>query len=257
MSRSTPVSHRPTGHNGSSLPPRSGGGDNDDNHNHSDDSSGRDSSDSTPNPGQRLRRARMALLVFMAPILALFISFTVVYHVRRAFVSADAVSDTYTQTWIPVHLPWTVLLANTAVLILSSVTIDLARRSITREAALAPIKSIPGVSLGDERSMPWLDLTTLLGLLFLAGQLFAWRQLSASGFHLLGGTSSSFVYMLTAMHGIHLAGGMIALAFANIAALRDRPVESRRIVVDITAWYWHFMTALWIYVVVLLMFAAQ
>ena len=69
-----------------------------------------------PNYGQRLRRARIALLVFMAPILVLFISFTVVYLVRRAFVGADTVSATYTQTWIPVRLPWTVLLANTVVL---------------------------------------------------------------------------------------------------------------------------------------------
>jgi cytochrome c oxidase subunit 3 len=133
----------------------------------------------------------------------------------------------------------------------------MARRAITREAALAPVKSIPGVSLGDESHIPWLGLTTLLGVIFLAGQLFAWRQLSASGFHLLGGTSSSFVYILTAMHGIHLAGGIFALAFANIAAMMDRPVESRRIIVDITAWYWHFMTALWIYILVLFSFAAR
>ena len=100
-------------------------------------------------------------------------------------------------------------------------------------------------------------MTTLLGVVFLGGQLFVWRQLSAGGFHLLGGTSSSFVYILTAMHGIHLAGGIFALAFANIAAMMDRPVESRRIIVDITAWYWHFMTALWIYILVLFSFAAQ
>lgn len=117
--------------------------------------------------------------------------------------------------------------------------------------------SIPGVSLGNERSIPWLGLTTFLGFLFLAGQLFSWRQLSARGFHLLAGTSSSFVYILTAMHGIHLAGGILALAFANVAAVLGRPVESRRIVVDITAWYWHFMTGLWLYILVLFTFAAQ
>jgi cytochrome c oxidase subunit 3 len=190
----------------------------------------------------------------MTPILMLFISFTVVYLVRRGF---EMHGDTYIQTWIPVRLPWTVLLANTIVLLLSSVTIDLARRAITREAALAPIRSIPGVSLGNERSIPWLGLTTFLGFLFLAGQLFAWRQLSTSGFHLLGGTGSSFIYILTAMHGIHLAGGILALSFANIAAVLGRPVESRRIVLDITAWYWHFMTGLWIYILALFSFAAQ
>jgi cytochrome c oxidase subunit III len=97
----------------------------------------------------------------------------------------------------------------------------------------------------------------VLGLLFLAGQLFAWGKLSAGGFHLLGGTSSSFIYILTAMHGIHLAGGIVALAFANVAAWMGRPVENRRIVVDITAWYWHFMTGLWICILVLFTFAAR
>ena len=67
-------------------------------------------------------------------------------------------SDTaYIRNWVPVRLPWMLLLANTAVLIVSSITIDLARREITREAALAPVQSIPGISLGDERHFPWLD----------------------------------------------------------------------------------------------------
>ena len=248
MARSTPASHRPTGHNGSALPPYSGGGD--------DGRNGR-GGDSMPNYGQRLRRARLALAVFMTPISMLFISFTVVYLIRRGFVSFDVPSATYIRTWLPVRLPWPVLIANTVVLFLSSASIDMARRAITREAALAPVKSIPGVSLGDESNIPWLGLTTLLGVVFLGGQLFVWRQLSAGGFHLLGGTSSSFVYILTAMHGIHLAGGIFALAFANIAAMMDRPVESRRIIVDITAWYWHFMSALWIYILVLFSFAAR
>jgi cytochrome c oxidase subunit 3 len=149
------------------------------------------------------------------------------------------------------------LLANTAILILSSFTIDSARRQITREAALAPVQSIPGISLGNERRFPWLAVTTLLGLLFLAGQLYVWSQLSARGFHFTGGTSSAFVYILTAMHGLHLAGGILVLIFANVGALMGRPVENRRIVVDITSWYWHCMTGLWIYILLLFSFAAQ
>ena len=248
MARSTPIAHRPSGHNGSALPPHTGGGD--------DGRGGTGSGDSMPNYGLRLRHARLALAVFMTPIFMLFISFTVVYLARRGFVGFDT-TETFVQTWIPVRLPWPVLLANTVVLVLSTITIDLARRAITREAALAPIRSIPGVSLGNERSIPWLGITTFLGLLFLAGQLFAWNQLSIHGFHLLGGTSSSFIYILTAMHGVHLAGGILALSVANVAAILGHPVESRRLVVDITTWYWHFMTGLWIYILVLLSFAAQ
>ncbi|MGA7292294.1 MAG: cytochrome c oxidase subunit 3 [Terriglobales bacterium] len=111
--------------------------------------------------------------------------------------------------------------------------------------------------MGDERRFPFLALTTVLGLGFLAGQLFVWSKLSAEGFHLAGGTSSSFVYILTAMHGLHLAGGIVALFFADVAALLHRPVETRRIVVDVTSWYWHCMTGLWIYILILFSFAAQ
>jgi cytochrome c oxidase subunit 3 len=213
--------------------------------------------DSIPNYGERLRRARMGLIVAMTPILVLFISFTAVYLIRRGFLSLDVNNAAYIRAWIPVRLPWTFLLLNTAVLIGSSLTIELARRRITREAALAPLQTIPGISLGEERHFPWLAVTAMLGVAFLGGQLFIWQRLSGAGFHLTGGTSSSFVYILTAMHGLHLAGGVVALLVANVAAALHRPVETRRILVDITSWYWHCMTGLWIYILMLFSFAAQ
>src|SRR5260370_2713289 len=251
----TPISTRSFGHNGASVPPRTGGGD---------DGRGRDGGDgmpdsipeSIPNYGERLRRARMGLAVAMTPIFMLFISFTAVYLVRRGFVTVNGGDAAYLRSWVPVQLPWVLLLANTAVLIGSSLTIDLARREITREAALAPVQSIPGVSLGEERHFPWLVLTTFLGLLFLAGQLFVWRRLSAGGFHLAGGTSSSFVYILSAMHGLHLAGGLLALLCAHVAAGLPRPFATRPLRVCIASWYWHCMTGLWIYILVLFSFAA-
>ncbi len=248
MPRLTPISARPYGHNGASLPPRRGGGD---------DGRPDFTPDSMPNYGERLQRARMGLAVALTPVFMLFISFTAVYVIRRGFLSLDSNGTAYIRTWAPVELPWMLLLANTAVLIASSITIDLARRDITRRAALAPVQSMPGISLGDERHFPWLGLTTVLGLVFLGGQLFVWSRLSAGGFHLAGGTSSSFVYILTAMHGLHLSGGVLALLCAQGAAVLHRPIESRRIVVDITSWYWHCMTGLWIYILVLFSFAAQ
>jgi len=258
MPRPIPISprSRSAGHNGASLPPRGGG----------DDGRGRDGGDnnphfvpsSIPNYGDRLRNARLGLAVAMTPIVMLFLSFTAVYLVRRGFLSPDFATDAYIRNWAPVRLPWLILLTNTAVLIASSVTIDFARRAITREAALAPVQSIPGISLGEERHFPWLALTTALGFLFLAGQLWAWNNLSTRGFHLQGGTSSSFVYVLTAMHGLHLAGGLLALLFADIASWLNRlHIETRRIIVDITSWYWHAMTAIWIYILILFSFAAQ
>jgi cytochrome c oxidase subunit 3 len=54
------------------------------------------------------------------------------------------------------------------------------------------------------------------------------------------------------MHAIHLAGGILALLYAAITSLLHKPVEARRIVVDITSWYWHFMALLWLYIFALL-----
>src|SRR5215469_3335969 len=64
--------------------------------------------------------------------------------------------------------------------------------------------------------------------------------------------SSSFAFLLTIAHAVHLAGGMIALIWAASSSLLHKPPEARRIAVDITAWYWHFMLVLWIYVFALL-----
>jgi cytochrome c oxidase subunit 3 len=199
----------------------------------------------------------MGLAVAMTPIVVLFVSFTAVYLVQRGFFAFGLSAEAHPLTWLPVLLPWNLLLANTGVLIASSVTMEFTRRDITRQAALAPVKSIPGVSLGDEPNIPWLGLTTLLGVTFLAGQLFIWSRLGARGFHLGTGPGSAFVYFLTAMHGLHLIVGAIALLYAGVSALLHRPVESRRIVVDITAWYWHCMAGLWIYILALFSIAAQ
>jgi cytochrome c oxidase subunit 3 len=131
---------------------------------------------------------------------------------------------------------------------------EFARRAAAREAALAPVESIPGVTLGDEKKFPWLACTMLLGACFLVGQWMAWTRLHERGFYLDTNPISSFAFLLTITHAVHLAGGMIALTWAGSASLLHKPLESRRIVVDVTAWYWHFMALLWIYIFALLTF---
>ena len=121
-------------------------------------------------------------------------------------------------------------------------------------AALAPVRSIPGVSLGEERSFPWLGVTVVLGVGFLAGQWMAWGELKARGFLVSTNPEVLLFTLLTAAHAVHLAGGIVALLWAGITSLQHRPIEGRRIVVDVTAWYWHFMAVLWIYVFALLAF---
>jgi cytochrome c oxidase subunit III len=206
-----------------------------------------------PDYSTRLRRARLGLLVALTPILMLFVSFTSAYIVRQGLPTLDPRTNTLVHDWIPVKLP-TLLLFNTSILVLSSVAMELARRQIRGQAALAPAISVPGVSFGHERRIPWLAITLVLGLSFLLGQWMAWTQLAASGFYVATTPSSSFVYLLTGTHAVHLLGGVFALGVAGVAALQHRPLATRSIVVDVTCWYWHFMALLWVYILCLLEF---
>jgi len=210
--------------------------------------------DGYPDYGQRLRRARLGLAIALAPIFMFFISITSAYIVRQGLPTFDDKTNSNIRDWIPVQLPLALLLLNTGLLAASSITAEFARRQITRQAALAPVRSIPGVSLGDERGFPWLYVTVLLGGGFLVGQWMAWQELAARGFYIATSASSSFYYLLTAAHGVHLAGGVLVLTYAAIVSLLHKPVEGRRIVVDVTAWYWHFMFLLWIGIFGLLWF---
>jgi cytochrome c oxidase subunit 3 len=181
-----------------------------------------------------------------------FISLTSAYVVRQGLPTFDGATNSYVRDWGRVQLPWLLLGINTVLLLISSVTMEFARREIKRRAALAPLQSMPGISLGEEKSFPWLGVTVLLGFGFLVGQWMAWGELKARGFFVDTNPNSSFVYLLTAAHAVHLAGGIVALIWASVTSLLHRPIEGRRIVVDVTAWYWHFMAVLWIYVFALL-----
>ena len=221
------------------APPITGGGD---------DGRGGD----VPDYGARLRRARLGLICGIATVGMVFISLTSAYIFRRGLPTFQGESNSYVRDWGSVDLPWLLLGINTAILLVSSISMELARRKAARQAALAPVTSIPGVSLGEEKNFPWLGITVVLGFAFLVGQGLAWGELHNRGFFVSTNPSSSFAFLLTVAHALHLAGGMIALVWASSASLFHRPVEARRIAVDITAWYWHFMAVLWIYIFALL-----
>jgi cytochrome c oxidase subunit 3 len=124
--------------------------------------------------------------------------------------------------------------------------------------ALAPLRGIPGIALDDDgagrRGTWWIGITVVLGLMFLSGQWMAWQVLRAHGFHVDSGGASPFVYLLTAAHAVHLAGGILVLLYAGAIFVLRRAVEQRRIVVEVASWYWHFMGVLWIYIFALLEF---
>ncbi|OLE57581.1 MAG: heme-copper oxidase subunit III [Acidobacteria bacterium] len=209
--------------------------------------------DGRPDYGTRLRRARLGLLVALTPILMLFVSFTSAYVVRQGLPTLDPRTNNLIRDWIPVALP-RLLLLNTFVLLVSSLSMELARRQLQSQVAHANSSPVAGDTLASKIRMPWLAATLVLGFAFLFGQWTAWQQLAANGFYVATTPSSSFVYLLTGAHAAHLLGGVLALIVAGIASLLHRSLKTRSIVVDVTAWYWHFMAVLWIYIFCLMKF---
>ncbi len=217
-------------------------------------SGGRGGGDDFPNYRERLRRYRMLIGFVLTSVVMIFVSFTTAYVVRKAGVIWDPARGDYVSNWVPATLPVKILLINTFILLLSSLTLEVARRRAAEDVALAPIADIPGVRVGQNRALPWLWLTIALGLGFLGGQYVAWEQLLIGHFDLATNISISFFFILTGLHAAHLLGGILGLLYAGTTSWLRRPPETRRIVIDVTAWYWHFMGVLWIYVFGLLYF---
>ena len=96
----------------------------------------------------------------------------------------------------------------------------------------------------------WWGVTAILGLFFLAGQAIAWRQLAAAGVYLATNPSSSFFYVLTGAHALHLLGGIGAL---TVIMLRDTRRLTRTTSIEVAAMYWHFMDGLWVFLFLLLL----
>jgi cytochrome c oxidase subunit 3 len=157
-----------------------------------------------------------------------------------AFTSALIVRKGSSLDWRHFTLPST-LYFNTLLLLASSVTLEISRRRI---AAF-----MGGLKNQVENPARWLYITLFLGLLFVAGQYVAWRQLSAQGLYLATNPSSSFFYVLTATHALHVLGGLSGLIYV----IRKLSKSSlRRSTLDATARYWHFMDVLWLYLLLVL-----
>jgi cytochrome c oxidase subunit III len=167
-----------------------------------------------------------AIQLALAGIVMFFMALTSSFLVRKGLGD----------DWVSFTLP-RILWANTLVLLASSGAIQFARARLRG-----------GDTEGFRR---WWGITTALGALFLVGQFAAWRQLAAQGVFLVTNPSSSFFYLLTALHGLHLLGGIVALLYVTY-----RPWQRSRITqstaADLVSIYWHFMDGLWIFLFALL-----
>lgn len=168
---------------------------------------------------------RFGLWLFLGTVSMLFVGFTSAYLARRA--SAD---------WRPLSIP-PILWWNTAAILASSVSLEVARRRLRGWAAADAV--------------PWVGLTGLLGAVFAAGQVAAWSALAARGFYVNTNPHHSFFYVLTGTHLVHLAGGLawFAVVLARVRRLAYVPGEDG---LGLFATYWHFLAGLWVYLLLLL-----
>jgi cytochrome c oxidase subunit III len=201
------------GRGGGSLPPSNGRG------------GGGDDGKKRPNRPISPSRYYTGIAIGIVSVLMFFMALASAFLVRRGGMD-----------WVPVHIP-KLLWGNTFVLIVSSASLELARKRL-RLSDFAGFRRF------------WL-LTTVLGLSFLIGQLVAWRVLVNQGIYLASNPASSFFYIFTGAHALHLLGGIGALIYVARrnynAAKITRPVAA-----EVTSYYWHFMDALWLFLLALL-----
>lgn len=175
---------------------------------------------------------RTGIWVALAAIAMTFAALTSALYVREG-----AATD-----WHHIVLP-PILWFNTLSLIASSVTLELARR---RVAAF-----MRGQQVRRSAASLWLNVTLLLGLMFVAGQYLAWLKLRSQGLYLPTNPNSSFFYVLTGVHAVHVLGGLGGLTRVMVLFRGAKP-SLRRSTMDATSYYWHFMGALWVYLLCLL-----
>ncbi len=175
-----------------------------------------------------LPTAKLGLRIFLAVVTVLFSLLVVAYADRMA--AAD---------WRPLPQPW-LLWPNTAMLILSSVALQWAWVAANRG-------QIDGVRVG-------LLAGGVFAFAFLAGQLLAWQQLAALGYFAATNPANAFFYLITALHGLHLLGGLVAWGRTTAKVRRGFEVAQVRLSVELCAVYWHFLLLVWLVLFALLLF---
>ncbi|HTQ61392.1 MAG TPA: cytochrome c oxidase subunit 3 [Candidatus Solibacter sp.] len=192
---------------------------------------GDDGGDSGRRPGPNVPPSRRYATAIVIAMISIFMFF-------MAMVGAFIFLRATNRNWLPLRLP-SILWFNTAVLISSSVIIEMARRRLT----LADVPKFRKLWSG----------ATVLGVLFLIGQLIAWRQLVDERLYVSTTQASSFFYIFTSLHGLHLLGGVCALLFVAFRKFQNASV-SRSVAAEVVSYYWHFLDGLWIFLFALLYF---
>jgi len=177
----------------------------------------------------KIHPQKLALWIAIGSIIMMFAAFTSAYVVRRA-----------AGNWLEFILP-DIFMVNTAVILLSSVTIHLAFR---------------GFKQGKEKQYKGMLIATfVLGLLFVILQYQGWQAMTEIGATFTVNPSSSFIFVISGLHAAHVLGGMAALtvALAHAYILPYKPTLRRRQRFELVVHYWHFVDVLWVYLMLFFM----
>lgn len=170
---------------------------------------------------------KVGLGVFLAVATSFFALLISAYYMRMA--GPD---------WTTLAVP-DALWLNTGMLILSSIAMQWTRVAARRGR-------IGGVRIG-------LIAGGVFTFCFLAGQLWVWQQLNASGYPVTANPANAFFYLLTALHGLHLLGGLWVWATTTIKLARGAGVGAVRVSVELCTVYWHYLLLVWLVLFALLL----
>ena len=192
------------------------------------------SRDANPNSANKLR---WGMLAFLGSELATFGAlFGYYFYIRAGNWESIFVG-------IP-DLTGSLVIANTTLLILSSVTLHFAHTAIRKD---------------DRRKfLSWLVVTVLLGVVFIAGQVYEYYEfIIHEGFTLTSGFFASAFFGLTGLHGLHVSLGAVLLGIVLVRALAGQYSAERHVSVSTASMYWHFVDVVWIFLVVVLYVGAE
>lgn len=233
LEESERLERRPSGRTGGGTGTRGGGGN---------DPGGNDGSGGD-RPKKEQSKEPAAFKPDISRILTGFLLLVVMMTFGGLMAAYIVIATNNVAEWTPFDLPIQVWIS-TLIIILSSLTYHFAQSAIFRE--------------DESASRKWLVVTTIFGAAFISSQLLAWLALTSRGLYIRGNPYAGFYYILTAVHAVHVLGGITALGTILLKVwygFRGEEGKQRaKTLSQVVGWYWHFMGALWIVLFVLLGF---
>ncbi|MGR6087269.1 MAG: cytochrome c oxidase subunit 3 [Arcticibacter sp.] len=169
---------------------------------------------------------KILLWLSMVSMVMMFAGLTSGYIVRQAEAN-----------WLFFEMP-SVFTYSTIIIILSSISMFWAQRSVAKNDR-------SGLTKG-------LTITLVLGLAFCVTQFSAWSELVRQGIYFTGNPSGSFLYVLSALHLLHLAGGILYLVIVTARSYQGRYTAENHLPIELCSIFWHFLDILWVYLFVFL-----